>query len=105
MEQPHDQQAPEAVHHQVAKAGYGRHDGTSAQDRCVSMQTISGMTNRGTGKNTDRGGSTEDDPDLFCVQAPVPGAKLAGRVTARQMPHRANRRRPRIRAVWAACGA
>ena len=72
MEQPHNQQAPETVHHQVAKPGYGRHERTSAQDRCVSMQTISGMTNRGTGKNTYRGGGTEDDPDLFCVQPLFP---------------------------------
>jgi hypothetical protein len=36
------------------------------------MQTISGVTNRGTGENTDRGGSTEDDPDLFCVQPLFP---------------------------------
>jgi hypothetical protein len=72
MEQPNEQQAAETVHHQVAKASYGRHEGTSAQDRCVSMQTISGVTNGGTGKNTDRGGSTEDGPDLFWVQAAVP---------------------------------
>ena len=72
MEQPHNQQAPETVHHQVAKAGDGRHDGTSAQDRCVSMQTISGVTNRGTGKNADRSGSAEDDADLFRVQPLFP---------------------------------
>jgi hypothetical protein len=38
----------------------------------MSMQTISSVTNGGTSKDTDRGGSTEDDPDLFWVQALLP---------------------------------
>ena len=38
----------------------------------MSSQTISGVTNRGTGKNADRSGSTEDDPDLFWVQPLFP---------------------------------
>jgi hypothetical protein len=75
MQQPHNQQVAETVHHQVTQSGYGRHERTSAQDRCVPMQTISGMTDRGTaGRKGD------------CTP----------------MPCRANRRRPRIRAVRAA---
>ena len=38
----------------------------------MSMQTISGVANRGTGKDTYRRRSTEDDPDLFCMQAAFP---------------------------------
>ena len=38
----------------------------------MSVQTVGSMTDRGTGKDTDRSGSTEDDPDLFCVQAAFP---------------------------------
>ena len=72
MEQPHGQQAAETLHHQVTQSGYGRRKRTSAQDRCVSMQTISGMTNRRTGKNTDRRGGGEDDADLFSVQPLFP---------------------------------
>ena len=60
------------LHHQVTQSGYGRRERTSAQDRCVSMQTISGMTNRGTGKNADRRGGGEDDADLFRVQPLFP---------------------------------
>jgi len=36
------------------------------------MQTISGMTNRRTGKNTYRRGGGENDTDLFRVQPLFP---------------------------------
>ena len=36
------------------------------------MQTISSMTNRWTGDDADRRGSTEDDADLFSVQTLLP---------------------------------
>jgi hypothetical protein len=60
------------MRNQVAKTGYGRHDSASAQGRSVSMQTIGGMTDGGTGKDTYRGGSTEHDPNLFWVQPLLP---------------------------------
>lgn len=86
MEQPHGQQAAEALHYQVIQSGYGRDNRTSTQDRCVAMQTISTMTNGRTGDDADRRGSggrangrTLPRPSRRPVQGPCADRSKAGR--------------------------
>jgi hypothetical protein len=84
MEQPHGQQAAEALHYQVIQSGYGRDNRTSTQDRCVAMQTISTMTNGRTGDDADRRGSGGAGRTAGHCQGQV-GGRYKGRVpTARR---------------------